>query len=206
MINKKVIIDGVNVSDCIHRDEISSNCLEKESICQGYNHCDHYKQCYYKNWQRKEQECEELKEKYLELKEQNGSFIVQLNTANEQLDQLKAENRELKAVHSTNVALSDELFKYKAEIEELKKINKANAKSYEKHWYKLEKYKQTLTEIKEILQFYNNTTIGIDKGNGFFEFEVSNDNVLGGKLICCYDTNPAKQALQKISECEVNNG
>ena len=42
------------------------------------------------------QECEELKEKYLNLKEQNGSFIVQLNTVNERLDQLKAENEELK--------------------------------------------------------------------------------------------------------------
>ena len=38
------------------------------------------------------------------------------------------------------------------ECEELKKINKANAKSYEKHWYKLEKYKQTLAEIKEFVE------------------------------------------------------
>lgn len=38
------------------------------------------------------------------------------------------------------------------ENEELHKINKANAKSYEKFWYKLEKYKQTLKEIKEIAE------------------------------------------------------
>jgi hypothetical protein len=64
--------------------------------------------------------------------------------------------------------------------------------------YISKKQSQTLTEIKEVLQFYNNTTIGVDKGNGIFEFEVSNDNV--GKFIYCYDTNPAKRALQKISE------
>ena len=63
----------------------------------------------------------------------------------------------------------------------------------------------TLAEVKEVLQLYNNTTIGTDKGNGIFEFEVCNDNVLGGKLICYYDTNPAREALRKINECEGDN-
>lgn len=67
------------------------------------------------------------------------------------------------------------------------------------------KLNKTLTEIKEVLQFYNNTTIGTDKGNGIFEFEVPNDTVSGGKLIYCYDTNPAKKALQKIGEVENDN-
>jgi hypothetical protein len=67
---------------------------------------------------------------------------------------------------------------------------------------KCSQLKQTLAEIKEVLQLYNNTTIGTDKGNGIFEFEVSNDNVLGGKLICYYNTNPAREALRKINEVE----
>lgn len=46
----------------------------------------------------------------------------------------------------------EEIDQLKAENEELKKINKANAKSYEKFWYKLENYKQALKEIKEIAE------------------------------------------------------
>jgi len=42
--------------------------------------------------QQKDKEIDELKQKYLELKEQNGSYIVQLNTVKEQLEQLKAQN------------------------------------------------------------------------------------------------------------------
>ena len=58
---------------------------------------------------------------------------------------------------------------------------------------------KTEQEIKEVLQLYNNSTIGIDNGNGIFELEVSND--VFGKLIYSYNTNPAKQALQKIDKC-----
>lgn len=60
----KVIIDGVDVSRCEHY-------LNKECLCQ-YNEidgrifklyrCDTFENCYYKQLQRKEQECEELKE------------------------------------------------------------------------------------------------------------------------------------------------
>ena len=67
-------------------------------LCEDSPLCDDNCQIYedFKQLARKTQECEELKEKYLNLKEQNGSFIVQLNTVNERLDQLKAENEELK--------------------------------------------------------------------------------------------------------------
>ena len=94
----------------------------------------------------------------------------------QQLNQLKTENERLEAHLATLDAVIET---GKAQYKELQ---------------------QTLTEIKEILQLYNNTTIGIDKGNGIFEFEVSKDNILGRKIICHYDTNPAKKALQKISE------
>lgn len=79
-------------------------------------------------------------------------------------------------------------------------LNPAQARLNSKYF----KLKQTLAEIKPILEFYANSTIGTDKGNGVFEFEVFNNNVLGGKLICYYNTNPAREALRKISECEVD--
>lgn len=102
--------------------------------------------------------------------------------------------------------LQTELKAKEQECEELKKQLNFAYEVSEIEFQRYQKLKQTLTEIKEVLQYYKNSKIGVDKGNGVFEFEVSNDNVLGGKLIYCYDTNPAKQALQKISECEVNNG
>ena len=115
-----------------------------------------------------------------------------------------------------NIKLQDQLKAKEQECAELKNIidkaknSKLDLKSFlvseaiqNEYEQQLNQLKQILTEIKEVLQFYNNTTIGTYKGNGIFEFEVSNDNILGGKLIYCYDTNPAKKALQKISECEV---
>jgi hypothetical protein len=104
----------------------------------------------------------------------------------QQLDQLKADNEELKKCYKNNLALLD--FE---ETNTTKLVNKV---------MKLEK---TLTEIKPILEFYANSKMGVDKGNGIFEIEVYNDNI--GKLVYCYDTNPAKKALQKIKECEVEN-
>lgn len=74
------------------------------------------------------EECENLREKYLGLKEQNDSNIVQLNTVNEQLDQLKAENDELKGTRDRN---------FLATLEERKRADKLC---------------KTLTEIKEIAQ------------------------------------------------------
>lgn len=81
--------------------------------------------------------------------------------------------------------LQDQLDQLKAENEEWKKINKANAKSYEKHWYKLEKYKQALQDIKEIAEkaredLYTCESIG-------------------------YADDDLRAILQKISECEVED-
>ena len=92
VLNKKKIINGVDVSGCKHYK--NRTCIADYYLTDipfGEAKCELNPNCYYKQLKRKEQECEELKEKYLELKEQNGSNIVQLNTVNEQLDQLKAE-------------------------------------------------------------------------------------------------------------------
>ena len=121
-------------------------------------------------------------------KEDETQYCKNCYELQEQLDQLKAENEELKKQNNQFDNGINEQFSKIVELEGRNNLLKV-----------------ILTEIKEVLQLYNNTTIGIDKGNGIFEFEVSNDNVLGGKLICYYDTNPAKKALQKISECEGND-
>lgn len=62
-----------------------------------------------------------------------------------------------------------------------------------------EKYKQTLTEIKPILEFYANSNIGEEQPDKTYHI------ILNGSYIMFYDPKPARQALQKISECEVEN-
>ena len=63
MTNKQIIIDGIDVSGCIY---FKMN--NKMPMCRACNsglgtpYCEYHKDCYYKNWKRKEQECEELKE------------------------------------------------------------------------------------------------------------------------------------------------
>ena len=133
-------------------------------ICKQHPHC-YYKQLkakeqecerlrgdlYFTNEQLKDfkshydkaiEECENLREKYLGLKEQKGSYIVQLNTVNEQLNQLKGV---IKKYEECNKYLVEE-----------------NGKTYTRLEYKLLK---TLTEIKEIAEkaredLYNCESIG----------------------------------------------
>jgi len=60
--DKQIIIDGVDVSRCIYY-----KATGKYNTC-GYD-CELTHNCYYKNWQRKEQECEELKKECAWVKE-----------------------------------------------------------------------------------------------------------------------------------------
>lgn len=84
MIDKQIIIDGCDVSDCVNL-RLEANTAETsyynacsiglwqrwysnlEPSCQMSCHCKNNKDCYYKKWQRKEQECERLKKENEEL-------------------------------------------------------------------------------------------------------------------------------------------
>ena len=59
-----------------------------------------------------------------------------------------------------------------------------------------EKYKQTLAEIKPILEFYANSNMGEEQPDKTYHIMVN------GSYIMVYDPKPARQALQKISEVE----
>lgn len=248
--DKQIIIDGIDVHWCEHYTGNIGYLTDKNWTCRAKRQgtkCEDWSDCYFKRWQRKEQECEELKKQLKEMNEVIRTETTRCNLVNilkTELDQLKTENEELKKqlIQKSEVDMffntpiegwsNDpcEICPHKAENEQLKEelsviqhnCNREGCKYYDddtfKVFYECKAQKalqlsansvttkycdllQILAEIKEVLQFYNNTTIGVDKGNGIFEFEVSNDNI--GKLIYCYNTNPAKRALQKISECEV---
>lgn len=82
MTDKEIIIDGVNVAGCDYAILPKDSCLAKpqpyakETSCIAckehntkLNFCKNNPNCYYKQLQRKEQECEELKEASLTLAE-----------------------------------------------------------------------------------------------------------------------------------------
>lgn len=183
--------------------------LEDTEVCHCYE--------LYKQLERKEKELQEAMDNYVQLD------LQRVKEYNELVDLYKAKEQEcedLKSVRNmwmskyeqemkTSEFFQDVLAEVKADNEELKEeikhykqIAQYHGNLSVKYTNKSAKLKQTLTEIKKVLQLYSDGKIGTDKGNGIFEFEVSSDN---GKLIYCYDTNPAKRALQKISECEADN-
>jgi hypothetical protein len=56
---------------------------------------------------------------------------------------------------------------------------------------------QTLTEIKPILEYYANSKVGEEQPDGTYKIMLNDGYVMA------YDPKLARQALQKISECEV---
>lgn len=66
MIDKEIIIDGVDVSDCEYRDYRNfcrcnnSKPNEGEKRITGIGGCEYNPNCYFKQLKRKEQECEDL--------------------------------------------------------------------------------------------------------------------------------------------------
>ena len=146
MTDKQIIIDGVDVSGCEFYNKDDKTCREANGkynidICD-FDKCEN-SNCYYKNWQRKEQECEELKEQLKEMNEVIRTETTRCNLVNilkTELDQLKAENEELKKT------VNDLLHKPEIQDKILWKIdNEALLRSKDAYIYKLEK---TLTEIK----------------------------------------------------------
>lgn len=132
MTDKQVIIDDVDVSKCDYFNNTDNSYCEECCSEFGCAICNDRPNCYYKQLKRKEQECERLKEEVSLLKESNSKLqqIEDINSLEkcylQQIDQLKAENKQLKAekVKYYQQTLDDEI-----QINELL---------------------QTLTEIKEI--------------------------------------------------------
>lgn len=170
MTDKQIMIDGVDVSGCEHYDE----------VCLGNHHykwCKDNDNCYYKQLKRKEQECEELKERLncncFDPKNNNNRCISYNRIAEDyerdlkQLDQLKSEYEELRQF----------LAKEPLALQALQSGYADYKKRSEVFFEMINQYKQTLTEIKEIAEHCYDQA---DKENdGFWTI------------------------LQKISECEV---
>ena len=81
MTDKQIIIDDVDVAGCVR--------LQDDKIsCDLGGECNGWENCYYKQLKRKEQKCEELKEKvkkYGEINEQETKDYAELKAENEEL-------------------------------------------------------------------------------------------------------------------------
>lgn len=155
MTKKPIMIDDVDVYECEHlREEFTEFYLNDPDIdyinycCAYTNECKKYSDCYYKQLKRKEEECERLKKLYEEVCSENLKEIYEMikkndlwrgivNVVNEkleeQLDQLKAENDELKEDYATAKSMYDLC---QSDFMKLEKIK--------------DKYKQALQDIKKI--------------------------------------------------------
>lgn len=108
-----------------------------------------------------------------------------------QLQAKEQENEELKAKCKKYGEINEQEAK---DYAELKALNTRLDNQRETYWKEYKKLKQTLTEIKDVLNFYANSKIGEKQGNGTYKI------LLNGGCILNYDPKPAIEALEKISE------
>lgn len=120
----KIIIDGVDVSGCIHYEEyfeededvkIKDFCALWYNSCHSCNNCN----CNFKNWQRAEQECE-TKQKALELQK---CWIDNLEFQRNKLKQTLTEIKEITEKHKAT-AHCDYLTDMDKILEKIKEVIK----------------------------------------------------------------------------------
>ena len=132
-MNKKVIIDGVNVTECSYYDKDNEPycCEIWDNECEAQN-------CYWKQLQQAKAENEQLKEKISILKGNIDIYQMSENEANETIAEVKARNNEIKN------------FKFRKALEEIKEIAaKAFNLEDDDGGYL---YQKILTKINEVLK------------------------------------------------------
>ena len=197
MTYKQIIIDGVDVSGCKAFYINASHPERKECInpfCKNY--CKNNSNCYYKQLKRKEQECEKLKYD-LKTEQKDNQFIKKWC--------IEA-GKEL-AKHS--FAWDGKEKNLVVQAMELNERFEAKEKECEELTSKCSQLKQTLAEIKPILEYYANSTIGYKTKDGIYRIELSYkygySNSCGEPCYYEYNPKPAKEALRKINEVQGDN-
>ena len=150
MTDKKIIIDGVDVKECIFY--IDHNPPEGSGTWGGAIHkgacklnstaCKHTPQCFikrlYKQLKRKEQECEELKKEKAEIKKYLG---ISSKTIMQRLEELQERKDKL----------SVQEYNYKQTLDEIEKI--VSADYYDDSWgtlaIKIDSIKEIINKAKE---------------------------------------------------------
>ena len=115
-------------------------------------------------------------------------------------------NEKEPCIYKITNELEEKLLRKEQECEELKEEIKTNGFGCFniEMSEQLDQLKQILIEIKPIFELYANSKISEEQLDGTYKIIVKESKVLGDTYIT-FDPRPAKQALQKISECGANN-
>lgn len=108
MTDKQIIIDGVDVSGCVHFIQDEKDCCDLGGSCKGWANC------YYKRLKRKEQECEKLR---FPMKDTNYAILTKEEF--EKFNQLKAENDLFRTCHDNEQAKRRKFEQCLTEIKEI---------------------------------------------------------------------------------------
>ena len=158
MTNKEIIIiDGIDVSGCILRRRKEPNCI----VCNGYSSkvfefdCSDFKNCYFKQLKRKEQECDELIS-------EKDFYLQKIETLEDKCEELKEENEELNKrnnfllqrleVDDTDTSL---VFKLQRELENSRGEFYLAIKSELKYKDALDEIEKYAKENNDLLQGYH---------------------------------------------------
>ena len=127
MIDKQIIIDGVDVSGCCqymprymedYDIDTLDYCRSHFKPCKDVD----VKYCYYKQLKQKEQECEELKEDRERWKSNFNGKVSAIEELLQQLDQLKAKNIKIYKTLTEIKEIADKDFRHTAWEEYAKQL------------------------------------------------------------------------------------
>lgn len=143
MENKQIIVDNVDVGECEYAVR-GKHAILCAGSCEDSALCDANKNCLYKKYKHKKQECDELKSDLADLSKtidcKNGTIL----TFKEQLAQFKAEN--------DKYSLFIEKLCYYAGLEYDSEEQAMRALSGLAGQVNKDRYKQTLIKVKEIVE------------------------------------------------------
>lgn len=192
MTDKQMIIDGVDVSGCVHFIQEEKDCCDLGGNCKGWTNC------YYKQLKRSEAQCEGMFVTHTDLE-------MKYKAKEQECERLKQKLHQCWNVENSFVEQIEQLEGVIKKYEECNKyLVEENGKTYTRLEYKLLK---TLAEIKPVLEIYSNSKIGEILDDGRSMACLWSKDSFGFPIPDCshvyiYDPNPAKEALQKIKEVE----
>lgn len=142
---EQIIVNGVDVSKCFHYEKEN-----KEYTCRlnhtpfHYRHCEDNPNCYYKQLQRKTNECDELKKEKVEIKKYLG---IDSKTILERLEELQERRDELS---EKNISYEQALKELKEQLEFLQASSDGDDILIRIYMDKVYRLSKTLDDIEEI--------------------------------------------------------
>lgn len=225
MTDKQIIIEGVDVNSlysdqiaCMNRYEVANLFIKTvEKLVTKEQEYEELKKKIKKYGEINEQETKDYAELKADFEQYKSSKQASYEAIQAKCNELELKNRKLEAENEKlaeypklleeqmkfnkselELSLSSEIKRSEFLLKEFKKADKQRDNWREK----ARRLKQTLAEIKSILELYANSKIGEKQPNGTYKIVVEAIGALGGTCIAYYDPRPAKQGLQKISEVE----